>query len=87
VPSVEEKVRQIIMDQLGLEASEVKLHTSFEDDLGADSRDLMEVVMRLEESFALESRMGKRKRSGLCRTRWITFRGMQSRFSSDSGLG
>jgi len=54
VPSVEEKVRQIIMDQLGLEASEVKLHTSFEDDLGADSRDLMEVVMRLEESFALE---------------------------------
>jgi len=54
VPSVEEKVRQIMMDQLGLEASEVKLHTSFEDDLGADSRDPMEVVMRLEESFALE---------------------------------
>ena len=54
MPSVEEKVRQIIMDQLGLEASEVKLHTSFEDDLGGDSRDLMEVVMRLEESFALE---------------------------------
>ena len=54
VPSVEEKVRQIIMDQLGLEASEVTPHTSFEDDLGADSRDLMEVVIRLEESFALE---------------------------------
>ena len=54
MPSVEGTVRQIIMYQLGLEASEVTPHTSFEDDVGSDSRDLMEVVMRLEESFALE---------------------------------
>jgi len=54
VPPVEERVRQIIMDQLGLEASEVKPNTSFVDDLGADSLDLVDVVMRLEEAFALE---------------------------------
>jgi acyl carrier protein len=55
VPSLEEKVRQIVTEQLGLEASEVKLSTSFVDDLGADSLDLVEVVIRLEEAFALKN--------------------------------
>ena len=52
--SFEERGRQIIMDQLGLEAAEVKPNTSLVDDLGADSLDLVEVVIRLEEAFALE---------------------------------
>ena len=52
--SLEERVRQIIMDQLGLEASEANLNISFVDDLGGDSLDLVEVVIRLEEAFALE---------------------------------
>ena len=55
MPSLEEKVRQIVTEQLGLEASEVKLSTSFVDDLGADSLDLVEVVIRLEEAFALKN--------------------------------
>jgi acyl carrier protein len=54
VPPVEDKVRQIIMDQLGIEASEVTPKASFVDDLGADSLDRVELVMALEEAFALE---------------------------------
>jgi acyl carrier protein len=54
VPSVEEKVRQIVMDQLDIEASEVTPKASFVDDLGADSLDRVELVMALEESFSLE---------------------------------
>ena len=54
MPSVEEKVRQIVMDQLDIEASEVTSKASFVDDLGADSLDRVELVMALEESFSLE---------------------------------
>ena len=54
MPSVEEKVRQIVMDQLDIEASEVTPKASLVDDLGADSLDRVELVMALEESFALE---------------------------------
>ncbi|HMF15610.1 MAG TPA: acyl carrier protein [Gemmataceae bacterium] len=54
MPSVEEKVRQIVMDQLDIEASEVTPKASFVDDLGADSLDRVELVMALEESFSLE---------------------------------
>jgi len=54
VPVVEEKVRQIIVDQLGVEPSEVTPAASFVDDLGADSLDRVELVMALEEAFDLE---------------------------------
>jgi acyl carrier protein len=54
VPSVEEKVTQIIVDQLGVEASEVTPGASFVDDLGADSLDRVELVMAFEEAFGLE---------------------------------
>jgi acyl carrier protein len=54
VPAVEAKVRQIIMDQLGVEASAVAPGASFVDDLGADSLDRVELVMALEEAFGLE---------------------------------
>ena len=52
--SVEEKVKQIIVDQLGVEASQVTEKAKFVEDLGADSLDTVELVMALEEEFSLE---------------------------------
>jgi acyl carrier protein len=54
VPAVEAKVKQIIMDQLGVEASAVTPTASFVEDLGADSLDRVELVMALEEAFDME---------------------------------
>jgi acyl carrier protein len=54
VPVVEEKVKQIIVDQLGVEPSEVTPTASFVDDLGADSLDRVELIMALEETFGVE---------------------------------
>jgi acyl carrier protein len=54
VPTVEEKVKQIIVDQLGVEPAEVTPGASFVDDLGADSLDRVELVMALEETFGVE---------------------------------
>jgi acyl carrier protein len=52
--AVLDKVKQIIIDQLGVEESEVTPTASFVDDLGADSLDRVELIMALEESFDLE---------------------------------
>ena len=52
--SVEDKVRNIIVDQLGVSGDEVVPSASFVDDLGADSLDLVELVMVLEEEFGYE---------------------------------
>jgi acyl carrier protein len=49
-----ERVRKIIVNQLGVEESEVKPESSFVDDLNADSLDLVELVMSLEEEFSSE---------------------------------
>jgi acyl carrier protein len=49
-----EKVKSIIVDQLGVEADEVTEDASFVDDLGADSLDIVELIMALEEEFDLE---------------------------------
>jgi len=54
VPSLEEKVNQIVVEQLGVESSEVTPDASFVDDLGADSLDRVELVMAFEEAFGLE---------------------------------
>jgi len=54
MPTVEEKVRSIIVEQLGVDEGEVKSEASFVDDLGADSLDVVELVMALEEAFGLE---------------------------------
>ena len=51
---VEEKVKQIIKDQLGVEESEITPTASFVDDLGADSLDRVELIMAFEESFDME---------------------------------
>jgi acyl carrier protein len=52
--AVEERVAQIIVDQLGVEPSEVTPTASFVDDLGADSLDRVELIMAFEETFDLE---------------------------------
>ena len=49
--TVFERVSKIIVDQLGVEEEEVQLSASFVDDLNADSLDLVELIMALEESF------------------------------------
>lgn len=46
-----EKVTAIVVDKLGVDAGEVKLESTFRDDLGADSLDLFEVIMSMEEEF------------------------------------
>jgi acyl carrier protein len=45
------KVRDILVDQLGVDADDVKLEASFQDDLNADSLDLVELIMELEDQF------------------------------------
>ncbi|MFW5488430.1 MAG: acyl carrier protein [Desulfovibrio sp.] len=52
--SVEAKVKEIVVEQLGVSADEVKTDASFVDDLGADSLDLTELIMAMEEEFGLE---------------------------------
>lgn len=52
--SVEDKVKQIIVEQLGVDEGEVTPTASFIDDLGADSLDTVELVMALEEGFGIE---------------------------------
>lgn len=49
-----EKVREIIVEQLGVEEDEVTIESSFIDDLGADSLDIVELIMALEEEFDME---------------------------------
>ncbi|MCL6562709.1 MAG: acyl carrier protein [Firmicutes bacterium] len=51
---VAEKVKAIIVDQLGVDEDEVTMESSFIDDLGADSLDIVELIMALEEEFGLE---------------------------------
>ncbi|MFS0643527.1 acyl carrier protein [Siminovitchia sp. 179-K 8D1 HS] len=51
---VVERVTKIIVDRLGVEESKVTLEASFRDDLGADSLDVVELVMELEDEFDME---------------------------------
>jgi len=52
--SVEQRVKEIIVEQLGVNESEAKPEAKFVDDLGADSLDLVELVMALEEEYNTE---------------------------------
>jgi acyl carrier protein len=52
--AVEEKVKAIIAEQLGVKSEEVTTEASFVDDLGADSLDTVELVMAFEEEFGIE---------------------------------
>lgn len=49
-----EKVKEIVVSQLGVDEDEVNLEASFVDDLGADSLDIVELVMAFEEAFELD---------------------------------
>jgi acyl carrier protein len=52
--NIEERVKKIIIEQLGVKEEEVKSEASFVDDLGADSLDTVELVMALEDEFDIE---------------------------------
>jgi len=52
--SVAERVKQIIVEQLGVDENQVDPNASFVDDLGADSLDIVELVMAFEEAFDLD---------------------------------
>ncbi|MCM3709972.1 acyl carrier protein [Sporosarcina luteola] len=52
--SVLERVTKVVVDRLGVDESEVKPEASFKDDLGADSLDVVELVMELEDEFDME---------------------------------
>ena len=52
--TVEERVKKLICEQLGVKEEEVKADASFVDDLGADSLDTVELVMALEEEFEVD---------------------------------
>jgi acyl carrier protein len=52
--SVSDRVKAIIVEQLGVDENEVRLEASFTDDLGADSLDIVELVMAFEEEFDVE---------------------------------
>jgi acyl carrier protein len=51
---IQERVKKIVVDKLGVEESEVTPDASFVEDLGADSLDLVELVMEFEEQFGIE---------------------------------
>ena len=52
--NIEERVRKIVAEQLGVKEADIKNESSFVDDLGADSLDTVELVMALEEEFECE---------------------------------
>ena len=52
--ALEDQVKEIIVEQLGVDEADVKLESHFVDDLGADSLDTVELVMKLEEDFDIE---------------------------------
>jgi acyl carrier protein len=52
--SIEERLKRIISEQLGVDESQVTREASFEEDLNADSLDLVELIMSLEEEFDIE---------------------------------
>lgn len=52
--NIEQRVKKIVAEQLGVNETEVKIESSFVDDLGADSLDTVELVMALEEEFDCE---------------------------------
>ena len=52
--AIEERVKKIVVEQLGVKEEEVSSESSFVDDLGADSLDIVELVMALEEAFEIE---------------------------------
>lgn len=70
--SIEQRVKKIVAEQLGVNEAEIKNESSFLDDLGADSLDMVELVMALEDEFETEIQTKRPKRSRPCNKRLIT---------------
>ena len=70
-----EKVRDIVVEQLGVEPDEVAIDSTFIDDLGADSLDIVELIMAFEEEFNIEipDRSEERRVGKECRSRWSPY--------------
>lgn len=54
MPGVEERVKRIVLGQLGVDGEDISISSSFVEDLGADSLDRVELIMAFEEAFAIE---------------------------------
>ena len=67
---IESRVKKIVAEQLGVAEADIKIESSFVDDLGADSLDTVELVMALEDEW--KSLMSKPKKSPRCSRRSIT---------------
>ncbi len=67
-----EDIRGIIVEQLGVEPGEVRDEASFQEDLNADSLDLVELIMEMEDRFSSRSRTRTPRRSSPWATRWTT---------------
>jgi len=76
--NVETEVKRIIKEQLDVDEADIKLESSFIDDLGADSLGLVELVLAFEESFELDIPTRIRKRSRPSKTRLTTSRNTQA---------
>ncbi len=72
--SIEERVKKIIVEQLGVKEEDVKPEASFVEDLGADSLDTVELVMALEEEFDIEIPDEEAEKSQLFNLRLTTFK-------------
>ncbi len=65
-----EKLQEIIADVLNVDPNEVTMETTFADDLGADSLDVFQIVMGIEEEFDIRSKQKKQSTSYRLRMRW-----------------
>lgn len=83
--SLEEKVIKLVTEQLDVTPEQCKLEASFIDDLGADSLDLVELIMEMEEAFGVEIADEELEKSGQFKTSSI-FSGKRASINSPAGL-
>ena len=63
--NIEQRVKKIVAEQLGVNEADIKMESSFVDDLGADSLDTVELVMALEEEFECARSLSRRPKRSL----------------------
>lgn len=73
-----EKVKSIVVEQLGVDEKEVKMEAAYIDDLGADSLDIVELIMAFEEEFNIEIPDDVAEKSKLYRIRLIISKGKKA---------
>ena len=67
-----EKIKEILVEQLNCDADSINEDTSFKDDLGADSLDLYEMVMALEDEYGIENQKSGEKKKEQCKNKICT---------------